>query len=158
MAAPTPTVRQTPGGIKLKNGYRSLWTFSLDPDASIWEVSITPGGGDVGDPIDQTTMWNDDYMTMSPQELVKTGETSITGAYDPELLTQLETMKGVEQVGTLIWKDGSTYANYGWINSWTFAELVNGTQPRITIVWVNSNYDPINNVESGPALASMAGT
>ena len=158
MAAPTPTARVTPTGRKLKNGYRSTWTFSLDTDAALFEISITLGGGDAGDPIDQTTMWNTDYMTAAPQELIETGPTNITGAFDPDFITSLNSMIGVEQTGTLTWKDGSTYANYGWVNSWTFGELINGTMPRITVVWHNSNYDNTNNVEAGPALASVTGT
>lgn len=158
MAAPTPTPRVAPGGIMLKDGYRSLFTFSLDPDISLEEVTITPGGEDLGDPVDQTTMWNDDYMTAAPQELSQTGPTTIECAYDPIVLTQLQAMKGIEQVGTLTWKDGSTYAQYGWVNGWALAPLVKGTQPRMTITWHNSNFDFTNDVEAGPALASVAGT
>lgn len=158
MAAPTPTTRQTPVGIKLKDGYRSLWTFSLDPDFSVWEVTITPGGHDLGDPVDQTTMWNDNYMTFAPQELLETGETTIEGAYDPAFFTQMEAMVGIEQTGTLTWKDGSTLASFGWLNAVAFAQIVRGTQPRVTLTWFNSNFDPVADVEAGPALASVAGT
>lgn len=157
-AAPTPTARGTPAGIMLKDGYRSLFTFSLNPTISLKEVTITPGGEDLGDPVDQTTMWNDSYMTAAPQSLSQTGPTTIECAYDPNVLTELEAMKGVEQTGTLTWKDGSTYAQYGWVNSWEIAQLVRGTQPRMTITWHNSNFDDTNNVEAGPALASVAGT
>lgn len=156
--APSPTARTTPSGIMLKDGYRATFTFSLDPDCSLKEVTITPGGEDLGDPIDQTTMWNDSYMTAAPQSLSQTGPTTIECAYDPAVLTELEAMKGVEQTGTLTWKDGSTYAQYGWVNSWEIGQLVIGTQPRMTITWHNSNFDPTNNVEAGPALASVAGT
>jgi hypothetical protein len=158
MAAPTPTVRQTPAGIKLKDGFRFKVTFSADPDISLWEVELNQGGADLGEPVDQSTMWNDTYVTRAPQGLQDWTQFTLTFAYDPAVITQLAAIIGTEQTMTVTYKDGSTLAIYGWINSTNMGTLARGSQPRGTLTFQPSNWDDFLDVEAGPAVASVGGT
>ena len=158
MAAPTPTTRVAPVGIMLKNGYRSLITFSQDPNISLWEKQVTPLSSDGGEPIDQTTMWNNDYMTKAPQALIDHGNGQYTCAYDPAALTQLEAILNVEGTITELFSDGSTRCFYGYVKSATLAALAPGTQPEMTVEYVCTNWDHVNKVEAGPLVTEVAGT
>lgn len=158
MAAPTPTTRVTPGGIKLKDGYRALVTFATDTDFSIWEKSVTPPGLDGGEPIEQTTMWNDQLRTFSPRALITMMPHSFVGAYDPALYTQALSLINVETTITVRFKDGSTLAFYGFLQKFEPQELTEGSQPLAAVTVVPTNYDHVNNVEAAPVLTSVAGT
>lgn len=158
MAAPTPTVRQTPDGIKLKDGYQSLITLSNDPDIALWEKTVQPPGLDGGDPIDQTTMHNVTWRTMAPRALVTMTEHTVVCAYDPVIYTSILAQLNVEQTITITFSDGSTLAFFGFIRLFDFAELEEGTQPEVTVTFTPTSWDNVNKVEAGPALAEVAGT
>src|SRR5687767_12832083 len=129
MAAPSPTARQTPGGIMLKDGFSSKITCTLDPDISFKEVEVTPFPDDGGDPIDQTTMFNVAYETAAPSSLIRNGEISGTCAYDPAVRTQVRAVLNIETTWTIRYPDGSTEAVFGWLRTWTPATLAKGTRP-----------------------------
>ncbi len=158
MAAPTPTARVAPTGRKLKQGYRSTITFDRDTNVNLFEKTTKPPGIDGGDPVDQTTMFNNDYRTMAPRELVTLTPITYKAAYDPVVITELLAMVNIEQTITETFPDGSTVAYYGYLRSVEFDELVEGTQPECTVTVVPTNYDFVNNVEAGPAVAEVAGT
>lgn len=158
MAAPTPTARTTPGGIKLKDGYRASVTFATDTDFSIWEKSVTPPGLDGGEPVDQTTMWNDALRTTAPRALITMMPHSFSGAYDPAAYTQALALINVETTITVTFKDGSTLAFYGFLQRFEPQELSEGTQPLASVTIVPTNFDPVNKVEAAPVLTSVAGT
>lgn len=158
MAAPAPTVRQDPTGIKLTDGYRSLVTFSLDPNIELWEKSITPPGLDGGDAIDTNTMHNDRFRTMASRALITMTEMSFTSAYDPIIYTRILDVVNVEQTITLTFPDGSTMAFYGFVRVLDFGELVEGTFPEVTVTIQPTNADPTTKTEEALVLASVAGT
>lgn len=159
MAAPATTTRTTPGGVKLKDGYRSLIGFALDPDVSFWEKTLKPPGIDNGDPIDQTTMWNDAWITKAEQALNEVTDGSLKCAYDPNvynnIITNLMSKNGSI---TIRYRDGSTLDFYGYLKSFEPDEMVRGTQPEATVTFVATNFDPVNKVEQGPVLTSVSGT
>lgn len=159
MAAPTPTARVAPTGIKLKDGYQALITFALDPNIEFWEKQVTPPGMDGGDPIDQTTMHNVDWRTSAPRALITLTNSSVTVAYDPTVYTACLNLINRETTITVTFSDGSTVAFFGFLKSFTPAAMVEGTQPEATIEIVPTNFDNgAAKVESGPAVAGVAGT
>lgn len=158
MAAPTPTVRQTPAGIKLDDGHATLVTFAADPDVSFWEKQVKPPGVDGGDPVNTSTMHNVTYSTTAPRTLKTLTAGATTVAYDPAVLTQIVALINVRTTITLTFPDGSTWAFYGFLKSFEPNELQEGNQPEATVNYVPTNYDPTNHVEAGPAVASVAGT
>lgn len=164
MAAPTPTTRGTPDGIKLKDGYSTKITLSLDTTIEFWEKTVKPPGMDGGDKIDQTTMLNDDWRTFASRSLITLTDSTIKAAYDPNLYNAILGLVNVQKIGssaqiiTVTFPDGSTLAYYGFLQSFEPDEMVEGTQPTATIVLAPTNYDPVNNVEAAPVLTSVAGT
>ena len=158
MAAPSPTPRMAPTGIMLADGYRSLITFSRQTNITFWEKKLTTIGYDGREPIDQTTMWNDYFVTKAPRSLIDSTDGSITVAYDPEVHVEILAMINVHQTITYTLSDGSTIAAYGWLQKFEPQEMEEGAQPEAKITIVHSNWDYQNNVESGPAVAGVAGT
>lgn len=158
MAAPAPTVRQSPAGIKLDNGHQTLVTFSLDPDLEFWEKTITPPGVDGGDAVDTTTMHNTIWRTKAPRTLKDLTDMSIVGAYDPVMYTRAVTLVNRKQTITVTFPDGSTLAFYGFIKTQATGELAEGTQPTMTFTVVATNQDPITGDEEAPVLHNISGT
>lgn len=158
MAAPTPTPRVTPSGIKLKDGFPTKITFSTDTNLEIWEKTVQPPGISNGDPIEQTTMHNDDWETFAPQALNSLTESGGTAAYDPGCLTAIQAMCGLEQTITYTFPDGTTWAVYGYLVEFIPDSLERGSQPEASFRIQPTNWDNVNKVEAGPAVASVAGT
>lgn len=158
MAAPSATVRQTPSGRWLKDGYQVLVTFALDPDISLWEKTVTPPGMDGGDAIDQTTQHNADWRTSAPRGLVTLTESTFTAAYDPACYSQLLAILNRETTITERFADGSTIAYYGFLRVFQPDAMSEGTQPEATVTITPTNWDPSGNTEEGPTITSVAGT
>lgn len=158
MAAPSPTARGVPTGIKMKDGYRALITLSNNTTIQLWEKQVQPPGFDGGDAIEQTTMHNDDYRTFAPRSLITLTEFSVTAAYDPGVLTAISQQVNREQTITITFTDGSTWACFGFMKSFTPQQMSEGEQPEAEITIQPTNWDPTNRVEAGPALASVTGT
>lgn len=155
---PTPTVRQTPAGIKLKNGHPTKCTFSMDPDCEFWEVTVKPPAADGGEPVPQTTMHNVLAHTKAPRTLVDYGDTLVTAAWDPIMYTRAKEMINKEQTITITFRDGSTLCYYGYLRSVDPAELAEGAPPRISMVVVSTNADPTTGAEELPVLNNISGT
>lgn len=158
MAAPAATARGTPAGIKLQNGFRCLITFSHNTTISLWEMEVTPPGADGGDPIDTSTMHNATYRTKAPRALIELTNGQMKCAYDPAVKTQIMQEVNRKQTITVIYPDGTTDAEYGYLKSFTPDALVEGTMPTATCEFVSTAYDPTNNAEAGPTITSVSGT
>lgn len=158
MAAPAPTVRQSPSGIKLKDGFPTKITFATKPAISLWEKTVTPPGIDGGDAIEQTTMHNTAWRTMAARQLKTLTESSFTAAYDPICFTDLLALINFETTITVTFPDGTTYAFFGYLRTFEPQEVSEGAQPEANCSITPTNFDPAGKVEAGPALASVAGT
>jgi hypothetical protein len=142
MTAPTPTTRGTPTGTMLENGYQSLITFEDNATIGLYEKTTTPAGLEGGDKIDITTMHNTDYKTYAAQALSEMSDGQMTVGYDPSQLTAINTLINEAQVITQTFSDGSSWCYYGYLKSFTPAQLANGTHPEATCVIVTTNRDP----------------
>lgn len=158
MAAPTPTARGTPSGIKLKDGYQSLITFAASTTISLWEKTVTPPGLDGGEPVVQTTMHNTQWRTMAPRALITMTPHTFTAAYDPAVYSSILSLLNVETTVTVTFKDGSTLAFYGFLQKFEPAAMSEGTQPEATVTICPTNFDYVNKVEAAPVLTSVSGT
>jgi hypothetical protein len=159
MAAPVATVRGTPAGIKLRDGFRTHITFSIDPTLELWEKNVTPPGIEGGDAIDQTTMHNIFRRTKAPRQLYEVSDSSMTCAYDPACYDAIRDMVNVPQTITCTFSDGSTFADYGWLRSFLPTEHVEGEQPEAEVVIIFSGEDHNNEwVEASPITVLVAGT
>lgn len=157
-AAPTPSTRTTPGGIKLKDGFSTKITFAADTDVSFWEKTVKPPGIDGGDAIEQTTMHNIAWRDMAPRQLRTLTESTTEVAYDPKVYTQIVELINRETTITVRFPDGSTLAFYGFLKGFEANDLSEGEQPTATVTIVPTNFDPTNDVEAAPVLTSVEGT
>ena len=163
MTAPSVTARSDPGSVNtynkmLQNGYRTLIAFSLDPDISFWEKSVTPISLDVGDPIDITTMHNDVWKTKAAPALADSGVVTTTVAWDPDSYNQILAILGVVGEFTIHLPDESEISFWGFIQKFEPGELANGTFPEATVTIVPTNYDPSTGTEESPVITPSVGT
>lgn len=155
---PATTTRQTPAGIRLKNGHRTVIAFALDPDVSLWEIGVQPPGLDGGDAIDTTTQHNTTWRTMAPASLVTMTEASVTVAYDPDLYNQILALLNQEGSITVHFPDGSTLDFFGYLRTFEPEENVENEMPQATVTIQPTNQDPTTGAEAAPVLTSVAGT
>lgn len=158
MAAPTATVRTTPTGKFLGDGHSTKIAFSRNAGVNLWEKTVKPPGIDGGDPVDVTTMHNITWTTLNPRKLRTMTESTFTAAYDPVVYTEILSLVNAEGSVTVIFPDGSTLAFFGYLQKFEPNDNKEGEQPEATCTIACTNYDPTNDVEAGPVLASVAGT
>lgn len=158
MAAPTPTPRGTPAGIKLKDGYSAKVTFAANATVGLWEKTVKPPGIDGGDAIEQTTMHNTTWRTMAPRSLKTLTEHTFKAAYDPVVYTSLLSIVNVETTVTVAFADGSTIAFFGFLKKFEPDDLEEGKQPEGTATIVPTNFDPVGKVEAAPVVTEVTGT
>lgn len=154
----TTTARQTPNGIRLEDGYRSLVAFDRDPNIELWEIEVKPPGIDGGDQINTTTMHNTTWRSMASRALMTLTESTIKFAYDPLLYTAVIALCNREGAITQIFPDGSTLDYYGYLKRVEFDPLVEGTFPTGTATIVPTNVDPITRAEVAPVVTAVLGT
>lgn len=153
-----PTTRQTPVGSRLKNGHSTLYTFAADPDISFWEISVKPVGLDGGDAIDTTTMHNTTMRTMAPRTLKTATEMQVVAAYDPVFYDQILALINVETLCTITFPNGDKVDVYAYLKAAEFNELVEGTQPQVTLTIVPTNVNPSTGAEVAPNYITATGT
>lgn len=158
MSAPSPTVRGTPSGIKLDDGFSSKVTFEGNPTVSLWEKTTNPPDIDGGEKINTTTMHNTQVRTYAARHLYDFGNATFKAAYDPAVLTQIYSLINSPQAITFRFGDGSTWAFFGYLQKVEFDDLVEGQQAEATVTIASTNFDPVGKVEAIPVITSVSGT
>jgi len=158
MAAPTPTTRVLPVGYRLQDGQYSHITLAEDPAIQFWEKTVKPGGVDGGDPVPQTTMFNNAWRTFAPKVLRTLTEVNGKAAYDPGCIVGIVAMCNFPTVCTVKWPTNATWCFYSFLQKVEFDALEEGKQPELTYTIAPTNYDYVNNVEAGPVFTAAAGT
>jgi hypothetical protein len=156
-AAPTPTARSSPTGIKLPDGYQSKITIGSNVVVNLFEKTTKPPGLDSGEPIDTTTMFNSKYRTFKLRQLITLTPVDYKCAYDPSVITDLLGQVGQNLVITQSFYDGSTVAYWGGIQKFVPEEMEEGKMPMATVTIVPTNTDN-SGAEQAPVVASVAGS
>lgn len=157
MSAPVATARGTPSGLKMKDGYRALITFASNPTVGLWEKTVKPPGFDGGDKIDTTTMFNDDLRTFEPRQLITMTPGGATCAYDPGVLSAIMSLINRKDTITVRFTDGTTWAFFGFLKSFTPGDMSEGAMPEATVEIEPTNKDS-SDVEQLPVVVSVTGT
>lgn len=158
MAAPSPTVRQDPGGSMLADGYQSLVTCLLDPDISLWEKEVTPPGIEADDFQEVSNQQSVRWRMKAPRHLLTLSDLTFTAHYDPGVYTQIRAIAGINTTWTVLFPDSDTIAFYGALKSFMPAGLADGTIPEATVVVTPTNMDPSDCSEEGFVYTAGAGT
>lgn len=157
MAAPSATARQTPGGIRLPDGFSSKLTPKRFPAVALYEVSGTPPGWDGGEMHSIATMHSIRWEQMYPSSLIRLTDCQWDCGYDPNVMNTIDDMINVNDEWTVTFRDGSTEAFWGVLRQFTPQALQRGTMPLATVVVSPTNSDNVL-VEQGPVLTSVSGT
>lgn len=152
MAAPATTARVTPSGRALWDGMFSKISFSLDSNISFWETSVKPFGQTGGEPIDTTTHHNVLRRTKMPRSLIDVTNATFVARYHPTVLTQIAAILNQEGSVTIIFFNGDTYDAFAYLMEADPQDMSEGNPPELNGTVVSTNWDPVNNVESGPVL------
>lgn len=154
----SPVARTDPAGIYLKNGYRSLITLNSKPDLELWEIEVAAPGIDGGEPVDTTTQHNDTLVTREPNSLIDLTPYDVVCAFDPIMYTRALTYVNKKDTTTVRFPDGTTLANYGWLQRLTSPSLVRGTMPVMTVTFCPANQHPTTGAEEAFTLTNVSGT
>lgn len=158
MAAPAVTDRGVPAGIKLKEGFRIEYAFSINPTVSLWEKDVMPVGIDGGEPVDNTTQHNCLWRTVRPRVLQTATPLTCKSAYDPQVYSQILALVNKEGSITIWFPDYSNVSFFGYLKSFKPNAQEEGKQPEADVEIIPTNWDPVNNVEQGPIYAAASGT
>jgi hypothetical protein len=137
----------------LKFGHGTTYSFESNPSLVLPEKDITPFGITAGNSIDTTTMRNDTYMTKIPQRLLEGEESTVTVTYDPAYLSDIVALLRDNQLITITFPDGSTWAFYGWVNNFTPDTINETDQPTATITVIPS-FETDAGVETAPVYTA----
>lgn len=137
---------------RLDDGYQTLISFAADTTVLFYEKTTTPPGIDGGGEIDTTTMQNSTWRTRAPKSLITLSNAATTVAYDPATYPEIIALVNVNNLITVTFPDGDTLAFWGWLNTFTPGEHVEGEQPEAEIEVIASNVNS-SGVETAPVHA-----
>ena len=143
---------------RIDDGHPTTITFSALPSGEValyWEKEVTPPGLSGGGPNPTTTMRNVTWRTSAPKKLITMSAGSFVASYDPEVLDQMLSMLNVNNLITVTYPDGSTYAFWGWLDEFTPNACVEGEQPTANVTIQPSNQND-SLVETAPVLTPAA--
>lgn len=134
---------------RLDDGHSTFLTFAENSSVKFYEKTVTPPGIKGGGPNDTTTMHNETWRTHAPKKLKTLSEGGASVAYDTAVYTQILAMINVNQLITIHFPDGSTYAFWGWIDEFTPGAIKEGEQPVAEVKMQPSNQND-SDVETNP--------
>ncbi len=128
---------------RLRDGFSTQVSFSLNPTVSFLEITVTPPGIDGGGPNDTTTMRNTSLRTMQPKYLKTLTPMTVTANYDSDVFDPADVfaMINVNQEITVLFPDGAELTFWGFLNSFIPGTHVEGSQPVATLNIVPTNQD-----------------
>ncbi len=129
---------------RIDDGHPTTVAFSAGSSGItflMYEKGVTPPGVSAGGENDTTTMRNDTWRTKAPKSLKSLMPSSFTGAYDPEVLEEVNEMVGVNQEIVITFPDSSTWTFWGWMDEFIPNEIVEGEQPTANVTIIPSNQD-----------------
>ena len=136
----------------LTDGFATLISLAVAPSVHFREIDVTPPEVQAG-AIDQTTMRNTAWKTTAPKTLKTLGDVSLTVAYDPVVLNDIETAIGQNNLITLTHPDGSTWAFWGWLDSFKPSSNKEGARPEASVTLKSSNTNA-SGVEVAPVYTA----
>jgi hypothetical protein len=136
---------------KLRDGHGTKVAFTSTL-TKLEEVEVTPPGMEGGEPVDQTTMRNVKWRTSASRRLRTLTPMTLTAAYDPSALSELvDLINAPDELITVEYPDGSTYAFWGYIQNFSPEGLSEGNRPQASVTIVPTNLNG-SGVETDPVF------
>jgi hypothetical protein len=132
--------------------------MSRVPNIALWEITVKPPGFDGGDPVDTTTMHNEDWRTKAPRSLVEMTNGTSKFAFDPKIYVDILSVLNIEQTLTWRFSDGSTLAVFGFLRTFDIDDMSEGDMPQGAAEIEITNTDPTTGAETPPVLTEVTGT
>jgi len=123
----------------LQDGFRTLVSFNLNPNLSIWQKRIKPWGFDAGGGINTSSMRNASFHTMFPKTLIKITDLTIAAAYDPNLYPEYMAISRLIAGIITTYPDSAILTVYGWLDKIEPSEHTEGEQPMMTLTAIAAN-------------------
>jgi hypothetical protein len=158
VATPSNTVRSTPTGRRIPDGFVTKIAFASTPALSLWEVKVKPPDYDGGEMIDITTMHNVKVHTMYPQSLYKNGDGTMMCGIDPDVIATIQSRINKPDSFTVWYPDSSSEDYFGVIRKLEWPELSIGEFPIVTVTFSPMDYDATANVEQASVFTAASGT
>lgn len=158
MALPVLSVRAIPLAVRLDCGYQSVIVFKGRENLAIFEKTVQPPSPDGGDKIKTSTMLNVNYETSAPQRLLGFDDAVVVAAYDPHVMSILDTLVNLQDSITFAYPEGSAEVYWGYLQKVAKSPLQKDQQPEMTLTIVITNWDPVNCVEAGPIFVNGTGS
>jgi hypothetical protein len=161
MAAPANTVWQPPTGARLRDGFRMLITFALNPTVALWvdiDGGIKPPGVDGGAKVATSTMLNTTYRTFASRSLKELTDATVVWNYDTKALDQILALVNNEGSISLWYPDDTSLDFWGFLQNWEPDPIVEGEMPSSSATITCTNTDPSDGSEAGWVLTEGTGT
>lgn len=131
----------------LRDGLSTRVIFALNPFAAfLVEKVVTPPGETGGGKIEMTNMtWSAGQARgFLPKQLYTQDDLTVVCQYDPEFYVASFLL--LNQLITITFPDGSTFAFYGWAEETMPGENKEGENPTLTLKICASNLTQTNNL------------
>jgi len=158
MAVPATSIRGTPAGTRLKDGYQVLIAFSANLTVAFFEMTTQPLGLDNGDEIDITTQHNIALRQSAARSLRTQREMSSVVAYDPLVIDEIIALIGVEQAITLNFANSDTWDFFGYLKTFDPQSMEEGSMPEANISIMPIGRDPADDTEAPINYKTSVGT
>lgn len=115
----------------LKNGFRSLITFSSNSNIKLWEKSVTPPGFDTGAMVPLGSLQNQLFRIYKPSDLITVTECRVLVAYDTEVISDILSLceNGDSEIITVTFPNSRRWSYPGCLQKFMPNELSDGMQP-----------------------------
>jgi len=122
-----------PSTEKLIDGHSTVISLANISSVKLFEKSVTPPGFDGGGAIDITDMRNTAWRTFAPKQLKTLQPLTTTVAYSTDAYEDVMDELLTNQLITLTFPDTTTFAFYGYIESFVPDGFEEGNQPTATM-------------------------
>jgi hypothetical protein len=139
----------------MTDGFSTKISFASDPTVLFYEVGVTPPSIMGGGTNDTTNMHNTSWRTIAPKKLKSLGQAAATVHYDPAVYGDIVNLINVNNLITITFPDSTTLKFFGWLESFTPNESVEGATPTAAVVIQCSNTNA-SGAESAPTFATSA--
>jgi hypothetical protein len=129
---------------RITDGFSTIISFADFATVKFYEAEVTPPGMDAGGPNDTTTMRNTTYRTRQPKKLKSLSSMTLVAQYDSAVFAtsgsgSVWAMIGKNQLITVTWPDGATFAFWGWLDKFIPNQIKEGEPPTATVTIEPSN-------------------